>query len=191
MKKLLFITCVLIVNLSFAQQDTNPQLEKLVLSTAAMNPYELQTAALDKIESLSVMKATNNSEGKFPHYNKAKTLLTHDNTSTNTQSLVKEDAIINPINNNAFVDKIVLKILQDENIRIADFQSSLDFNGDKNIGYYKNYVGDVNRLIIAHQLKENISVQIGNDIYSYVNKMFKTEIDRTLLSSLNLFAINF
>ena len=191
MKKLLFITCVLIVNLSFAQQDTNPQLEKLVLSTAAMNPYELQTAALDKIESLSVMKATNNSEGKFPHYNKAKTLLTHDNTSTNTQSLVKEDAIINPINNNAFVDKIVLKILQDENIRIADFQSSLDFNGDKNIGYYKNYVGDVNRLIIAHHLKENISVQIGNDIYSYVNKMFKTEIDRTLLSSLNLFAINF
>ena len=191
MKKLLFITCVLIVNLSFAQQDTNPQLEKLVLSTAAMDPYELQTAALDKIESLSVMKATNNSEVKFPHYNKAKTLLTHDNTSTNTQSLVKEDAIINPINNNAFVDKIVLKILQDENIRIADFQSSLDFNGDKNIGYYKNYVGDVNRLIIAHQLKENISVQIGNDIYSYVNKMFKTEIDRTLLSSLNLFAINF
>ena len=191
MKKLLFITCVLIVNLSFAQQDTNPQLEKLVLSTAAMDPYELQTAALDKIESLSVMKATNNSEGKFPHYNKAKTLLTHDKTSTNTQSLVKEDAIINPINNNAFVDKIVLKILQDENIRIADFQSSLDFNGDKNIGYYKNYVGDVNRLIIAHQLKENISVQIGNDIYSYVNKMFKTEIDRTLLSSLNLFAINF
>ena len=191
MKKLLFITCVLIVNLSFAQQDTNPQLEKLVLSTAAMDPYELQTAALDKIESLSVMKATNNSEGKFPHYNKANTLLTHDNTSSNTQSLVKEDAIINPINNNAFVDKIVLKILQDENIRIADFQSSLDFNGDKNIGYYKNYVGDVNRLIIAHQLKENISVQIGNDIYSYVNKMFKTEIDRTLLSSLNLFAINF
>jgi len=94
-------------------------------------------------------------------------------------------------NKKDFIDTVILKILKNKNIDISDFQNSLDFNGDKNINFYKNYNTDVNKLIFAYQLQDKTEFVIGTDIHNFMNMILKTEINKTLQNSLNLFAINF
>ena len=46
-------------------------------------------------------------------------------------------------------------------------------------------------LILSKKITSKIELQIGKDIYPYLNKIQKTELDKTMQNSLNLFAINF
>ena len=63
--------------------------------------------------------------------------------------------------------------------------------GDRSLNSYKNLLELENKLIITQKITSEIEVQIGKDIYTYLKKMLKSEIDKTLQNSLNLFAINF
>ena len=194
MKNIILITCLLIVHLSFSQKDSKPILKKVFYSNVEENHYQANTFnpfALTEIASEIIIKPTNNSEGKFPFYSNNNILLNLEN-STNNLSIVQEIATVRILkNNNLFIDKLVLKILQDKNIDFVNFRNNIDLNGDRNINFYKNYTVNINKLIIAIQLREDIEMQLGKDIYENINKIYKSAIDITLFNSLNLLVFNF
>ena len=194
MKNIILITCLLTVHLSFSQKDSKPILKKVFYSNVEENHYQANTFnpfALTEIASEIIIKPTNNSEGKFPFYSNNNILLNLEN-STNSVSIVQEIATIRILkNNNLFIDKLVLKILQDKNIDFVNFRNNIDLNGDRNINFYKNYTVNINKLIIAIQLREDIEMQLGKDIYENINKIYKSAIDITLFNSLNLLVFNF
>jgi hypothetical protein len=194
MKNIILITCLLTVHLSFSQKDLKPILKKVFYSNVEENHYQANTFnpfALTEIASEIIIKPTNNSEGKFPFYSNNNILLNLEN-STNSVSIVQEIATVRILkNNNLFIDKLVLKILQDKNIDFVNFRNNIDLNGDRNINFYKNYTVNINKLIIAIQLREDIEMQLGKDIYEDINKIYKSAIDITLFNSLNLLVFNF
>jgi hypothetical protein len=194
MKNIILITCLLTVHLSFSQKDSKPILKKVFYSNVEENHYQANTFnpfALTEIASEIIIKPTNNSEGKFPFYSNNNILLNLEN-STNSVSIVQEIATTRILkNNNLFIDKLVLKILQDKNIDFVNFRNNIDLNGDRNINLYKNYTVNINKLIIAIQLREDIEMQLGKDIYENINKIYKSAIDITLFNSLNLLVFNF
>jgi len=194
MKNIILITCLLTVHLSFSQKDSKPILKKVFYSNVEENHYQANTFnpfALTEIAPEIIIKPTNNSEGKFPFYSNNNILLNLEN-STNSVSIVQEIATIRILkNNNLFIDKLVLKILQDKNIDFVNFRNNIDLNGDRNINFYKNYTVNINKLIIAIQLREDIEMQLGKDIYENINKIYKSAIDITLFNSLNLLVFNF
>jgi hypothetical protein len=194
MKNIILITCLLTVHLSFSQKDSKPILKKVFYSNVEENHYQANTFnpfALTEIAPEIIIKPTNNSEGKFPFYSNNNILLNLEN-STNSVRIVQEIATIRILkNNNLFIDKLVLKILQDKNIDFVNFRNNIDLNGDRNINFYKNYTVNINKLIIAIQLREDIEMQLGKDIYENINKIYKSAIDITLFNSLNLLVFNF
>jgi hypothetical protein len=191
MKNTILIACLLIVNISFSQKDSNPFSKKFFYSNIEENHYQKNTFnpfELKNIDLIKSIKPTNNSEGKFPFYSNNTILLNLENQNEG-ESIVHQIKTIT--NNNTFIDRLVLKILQDKNINILDFKNSIDFNGDKNISFYKNYTVDVNKLIIAYRLQKDVEIQIGNDIFKSVNKINKSELDIALFNNLNLIVFNF
>ena len=84
-----------------------------------------------------------------------------------------------------------MKILQDQNIDISDFKKGINFNGDRNLSFYKNYAVDINKLIVAIRLSQDIEMQLGKDIYRSIQKINKSEIDISLFNNLNLLVFNF
>lgn len=197
MKNLIVIACVLIVNLSFSQKDTNPFSEKTFYSNIEENHYNVTTYdffALEKqeeLQALNTIRPINNSEGKFPFYSNEDQSLFDIKETASQKSMLNLNKNITIKNNSDFIDKVILKILEDKKIDIVDFQNTLDFNGDKNINFYKNYTTDINKLLIAYKLKGETEFQIGMDINNFMNKTLKTELDKTLQNSINLFVINF
>jgi hypothetical protein len=196
MKNLILITCVLIVNLSFSQKDSNPFSKKVFYSNIEENHYEVTTFDFfalekqEKINPINTIKAINNSEGKFPFYSNEDQHLFDIEINHHQKNIVNPSST-SVKNKKDFIDTVILKILKNKNIDISDFQNSLDFNGDKNINFYKNYNTDVNKLIFAYQLQDKTEFVIGTDIHNFMNMILKTEINKTLQNSLNLFAINF
>jgi hypothetical protein len=191
MKNILLIACLLIVNISFSQKDSNPFSKKIFYSNIEENHYQENTFnpfELKKIDLIKSIKPTNNSEGKFPFYSN-NTILLNLEKQNESQSIVHQIKTIT--NNNTFIDRLVLKILQDKNINILDFKNSIDFNGDKNISFYKNYTVDVNKLIIAYRLHKDVEIQLGKDIFRSIRKINKSELDITLFNNLNLIVFNF
>ncbi|MDP5104865.1 MAG: hypothetical protein NWQ31_01705 [Polaribacter sp.] len=197
MKNILLICCVLIINLSFAQEDLNLTSKKIFYTISEENNYILNTHnffALEKqeeIHELNSIKAINNSEGKFPLY------------SQKTPNLFEVTAYVNPINiielttvkinknSNDFIHNVIVKILQDKNIAIIDDKKNIEDSKNSTIESIHNYVTEINNLIITHKLYDKTELQVGKDLYSCMNKMLKTDIDKTLQNSLNLFVINY
>jgi hypothetical protein len=194
MKNITLIACLLFVNLSFSQKDSKDLLKKVFYSNVEENHYQANTFnpfSLAELAPEKIIKPTNNSEGKFPFYSNNSILLNVEN-STESVSIVQEIATVRILkNNNLFIDKLVLKILQDKNIDFVNFRNNIDFNGDRNINFYKNYTVNINKLIVAIRLSEDVEMQLGKDIYDDINKVYKSEIDITLLNSLNLLVFNF
>jgi hypothetical protein len=191
MKNTILIACLLIVNISFSQKDSNPFSKKIFYSNIEENHYQKNTFnpfELKNIDLIKSIKPTNNSEGKFPFYSNNTILLNLENQNEG-ESIVHQIKTIT--NNNTFIDRLVLKILQDKNINILDFKNSIDFNGDKNISFYKNYTVDVNKLIIAYRLHKDVEIQLGKDIFKSINKINKSELDIALFNNLNLIVFNF
>tara|TARA_B110000090_G_scaffold24509_1_gene24295 strand:- start:1308 stop:1892 length:585 start_codon:yes stop_codon:yes gene_type:complete len=194
MKNITLITCLLFVNLSFSQKDSKPVLKKVFYSNVEENHYQANTFNPFELAELApekIIKPTNNSEGKFPFYSNNSILLNLEN-STESASIVQEIVTVRILkSNNVFIDKLVLKILQDQNIDISDFKKGINFNGDRNLSFYKNYAVDINKLIVAIRLSQDIEMQLGKDIYRSIQKINKSEIDISLFNNLNLLVFNF
>jgi hypothetical protein len=191
MKNIILIACLLVVNISFSQKDSNPFSKKVFYSNIEENHYQANTFnsfALKKLAITKSLKPINNSEGKFPFYSNNEILLNLKKENEN-ENIVQQIKTIK--NNNPFIDPLVLKILIDKNIDILDFKNNIDLNGDKNISFYKNYTVDVNKLIVAYRLHKDVEIQLGKDIFKSVNKINKSELDITLFNHLNLIVFNF
>jgi hypothetical protein len=194
MKNIALIACLLFVNLLFPQKDSKHLLKKVFYNNIEenndqaqpFNPFALAELALDKS-----IKPTNNSEGKFPFYSNNNILLKIENSAESVSIIHKITPTKTLKNNNLFVDKLVLKILQDQNIDISDFKIGINFNGDRNLSFYKNYTIDRNKLIIAYRIQKDVEIQLGKDIYRSIRKINKSEIDISLFNNLNLLVVNF
>jgi hypothetical protein len=194
MKNITLIACLLFVNLSYSQKDSEHLLKKVFYSNVEENHYQanpFNPFALAEIAPEKSIKPINNSEGKFPFYSNNNILLNLEKNSE-TASIVQEVNTVRILkSNNVFIDKLVLKILQDQNIDISDFKKGINFNGDRNLNFYKNYAVDINKLIVAIRLSQDIEMQLGKDIYRSIRKINKSEIDISLFNNLNLLVFNF
>ena len=193
MKNSLLITCVLMVNLSFSQEDSSSFSKKIFSSNAEESHFKSNTLdafTMEKLEKLPQIKPRNNSEGKFPFYSlNDQNLFDLDKTDHN-ESIVKQVKSKKMIKKTTdFVDEVIVKISRDKNIDISNFNNDDDLSGNENVDSDNLYATSANKLILAYRLNGDSQLQIGNDIHRYTNKLFKTNLDKTLLNSLNLLVI--
>jgi hypothetical protein len=205
MKNALSICFVLIISFSFAQENSSDAKE--VLKNENNNAFSLiknEAAKFFKIKEIVPVdfeKRADANEGKFSlkeirnksltsllsdldKNTKAKFLIIEDIISSN-QSLILEKSIT-IVANRKFINKLITdKIIQDDLINEAFTYR------DRNIESYRNYPELVDLFNVKYTITEDLEVQTGDNIYDFINKPFKSELDRTLFNSLNLLAISF
>jgi len=93
--------------------------------------------------------------------------------------------------NEEFIEKIIVKLFIEED-KLQEIVLNDEKNyGDRNIEIYRNLSNLENKLLITYKLDNSNSIQIGNNIIPYLNKLLKTDVEETLNTSLNLLAVNF
>lgn len=204
MKNVLSISFVLIISFSFAQENSSDAKEVLNNNNNAFSLNKNETAKFFKIKEIVPVdfeKRANVNEGKFSlkeiknksltsllsdlaKNTKAKFLIIEDIISSN-QNLILEKSIT-IVANRKFINKLITdKIIQDDLINEAFTYR------DRNIESYRNYPELVDLFNVKYTITEDLEVQTGDNIYDFINKPFKSELDRTLFNSLNLLAISF
>ena len=142
-----------------------------------------------KIETPLMVKV--NSEGKFLLNDSSKAFFGEiENKSESKKGLNDKNIALVVDAKQEFINKVILERLQEELNKLIVLDESFTY-GDRNIDLYRDYSQLENKLIITKYLNSEIEIQIGNSVYPYLNKLLKTEIDKTLQNSLNLLAINF
>lgn len=93
--------------------------------------------------------------------------------------------------NNQFLENLIVKIyIENDQIEEIILDSSENY-GDRNIDLYRNFSDLEDKLLVNYIIDKNKSIQFGNNIMPYLNKMVKTDVEKTLNTSLNLLAVNF
>ena len=204
MKNVLSISFVLIISFSFAQENSSDAKEVLNNNNNAFSLNKNEAAKFFKIKEIVPVdfeKRANVNEGKFSlkeiknksltsllsdlaKNTKAKFLIIEDIISSN-QNLILEKSIT-IVANRKFINKLITdKIIQDDLINEAFTYRY------RNIESYRNYPELVDLFNVKYTITEDLEVQTGDNIYDFINKPFKSELDRTLFNSLNLLAISF
>jgi hypothetical protein len=205
MKNILSIYFAMLVSISFAQENSSNAIE--VFNNENNTAFSLTTMEdakflkFQEVVPVDFEKKINVNEGKFSlkeiknksltsllsdldKKTKAKFLIIEDIISSN-QSLILEKSIT-IIANRKFINKLITeKIIQDDLINEAVTY------GDRNLESYRNYTELVDLFNVKYTITEDLEVQTGDNIYDFINKPFKSELDRTLFNSLNLLAISF
>ncbi len=201
MKSLLFTLFLLSIQFSYAQIDNKSNIFKSILfETNIEESHYVKTGNLfPDIIKLEIKDLKNNSEGKFSVNPENEKYFKSDFTKNDT-SILKGDDIKKLSNlktdniaasvNKTLVNKIIRKKLAEEIKNYIILNEALSY-GDRNLEHYKNYNEIENLLIQTYQIDVDVELQIGKDIYPYLNKILKTELDKTLQNSINLLAINF
>ncbi|MFK8061003.1 MAG: hypothetical protein AB8B78_13040 [Polaribacter sp.] len=184
MKSIILFVLVIIVNSSYAQEKNN--LQKSIFKVhIEENHYlvdDIFTNSLTKIEEFKAFEPVNNSEGKFPKYKSEQKILLE---SSATKDLIPVTLTDNQI---GFINDLIMKKLIERN----EMQyNEAKFYGDRAIVFSYNFPKAIDRLNKNFNLTDGVDVQIGKNIYKNIQKIYKSEIDKTLQSSLNLLAINF
>lgn len=200
MKNLLFISFLLVFQLSFSQVEKNNInfiKTSIFESTIKENSFFSKNTPLSLIPEIKNSK--NNSEGKFLLNEDNRNLFTSNTEISATTVMIKnsEKNNSNKLNNNLtsninkeFVNKIILKKMEAEMKKYISMNEALNY-GDRNVDLYRNFDSFKNKLLVTSSITPEIEVQVGKDIYPYLNKILKTELDKTLQNSLNLLVINF
>jgi hypothetical protein len=93
--------------------------------------------------------------------------------------------------NEDFIENVIIKLfIEEDKIQEIVVNDAKNY-GDRNIEIYRNLSDLENKLLITYKLDEYKSIQIGNTIFPYLNKLQKTDVEKTLNTSLNLLAVNF
>ena len=204
MRKSIYILFALTCNIAFSQIEKS---DDLFLSTLNFENKEEVLDFLTKkdakkfsseIVNLNIKNIKNNSEGKFNLNHSNKKYFVADKTTTSVTIFnqnqkvqeVKLDQNISSSVKKEFINEIILKKLAKEIEEYMHLKDALTY-GDRNIDLYRSYLELENKLIVSYAMYKNIELQIGKDIYPYLNKTTKTELDKTLQNSLNLLAVNF
>lgn len=194
MRKIIcIIICLLYCKLAFSQIKHN---ENNTFSTKSLhninftenisnvnNHLENLFSEIIKIEIKDIQK---NSEGKFGEETKVKKIF---NTRENKRKENLNSSLLLKAKEE-FIFEVIDKKLDEEIEKYIQNHEALTY-GDRNLEFYKNYDELKNKLIIRKKIFKQIELQIGKDIYPYLTKILKTELDKTLQNSLNLMAVNF
>ncbi|WP_445749500.1 hypothetical protein [Polaribacter sp.] len=93
--------------------------------------------------------------------------------------------------NEDFIENVIVKLFIDEDKIQEIVLNDAKNYGDRNVEIYKNLSDLENKLLIVYKINDSKSIQIGNSIFPYLNKLQKTDVEKTLNTSLNLLAVNF
>ncbi|WP_299012292.1 hypothetical protein [uncultured Polaribacter sp.] len=189
MRSVLILSALLIVNLSFAQHT-----EVLVknISVSGIEQGQFKTNGIQDLNKelffIQDLKPINNSEGKFAFYKEIDQSFVKEK-----ESIVKTDKkIIQLLTSNSLAVDVNLDLIHKILLQkfIKNEVLSQVVSDDNYNAFYKTY--DLkDKLNILIYKGEYTAVELGNNIYQSINKLFKTEIDKTLDSSLNLLTFNF
>ena len=93
--------------------------------------------------------------------------------------------------NNQFLENLIVKIyIENDKIEEIILDSSENY-GDRNIDLYRNFSDLEDKLLVNYIIDKNKSIQFGNNMMPHLNKILKTDVEKTLNTSLNLLAVNF
>ena len=199
MKKLIYTFILLLFyQIQIAQEKIKVSFLDTSLFTAE-NSKELtvkenfNTISSTEINIPSPLLLKVNSEGKFLLDNSSKAFfveIVKKSEDVNNKSIDNKNVALSVDTKQEFINKLLLEKLQVELNKLILIDDSFSY-GDRNIDLYRNYSQLENKLIITKTINSEIEIQIGNSVYPFLNKILKTEIDKTLQNSLNLLAINF
>jgi hypothetical protein len=202
MKNSIYLLFVLIVNSTFSQTEkiddiflNMRNLENKIGESDFLIKNE-QKNLFPEIVTIQIKDIKNNSEGKFSLNDSNKKYFIADEKNTTVtifdqkKSTKNTNTTITSSVKKEFIEKIIQKKIAKEIQEYMMLHEALTLS-DKNIDVYRSYVELENKLIVSHSIYKDIEIQIGKDIYPYLNKVLKTELDKTLQNSLNLLAINF
>lgn len=201
MRNSLLISIILTAQISFSQKEIkNINLNKAVIFNVNDKLNNgLSKNIFSEIKNPKIKDFKNNSEGKFSFNESKKELFKNEKEENDTEFLVNKKAFkgvqlktdnMNTSLKTEFVNKIIQKKIAEEILKYIIMNEALTY-GDRYLNEYKDFTDLENKLILSKKITSKIELQIGKDIYPYLNKIQKTELDKTMQNSLNLFAINF
>lgn len=202
MKNIFILAAFLLTNTLFAQ--TNNELSTTIntvnFETDIKENYFL--GENDKLLNLFTdvnfldVNSNMNTERKFLIKSIEKESLLANNLSNKSIVVTKSKRNVDDANSlttdvkGNFVNTIIEEKLALELLKNLNTNEALTY-GDKNTELYIEYNQLRNKLIKTYEISKDVEFQIGDSVYPYLNKILKTELDKTLRNSLNLFVINF
>lgn len=204
MKNVLSICFVLIINLSFAQESltdvinsfANENKEAFSLTTNEDGKF-LQ---FQEIIPVHFERNTTIKEGKFSWEDikdkSITSLLSELDKSNREQFLSIEEINLSKNNsiatksiriatNQKFINKIITDKTKQRNLN----NKSINLTNSALVAF-NNFPEMLDLLNVNYTLTRNLELEIGDNIYSFINKPFKSELDKTLFNSLNLLTLN-
>jgi hypothetical protein len=201
MKNIFILAAILLTNTLFSQNNNefSTPVNQVNFETDIKENYYLNES--DKFLNLFTdvnfleSKSTMNTERKFLMKSLEKENILSSNLK-NESIIVTKIKRIDDTNSliadvkSAFINTIIEDKLKEELLKSLNANEALTY-GDKNIDLYVEYEEMRNKLIKSYEINDSVEFQIGKSVYPYLNKILKTEIDKTLRNSLNLFVVNF
>jgi len=112
-------------------------------------------------------------------------ILIMENVEASKENLKRKKSFLIAANEKFIQRLITAKIIEE------GLLNELVVYGDKNLKYYENFTEIADILNKSYVITDTLELSIGNPLYDFINKSHKTELDKTLHSSLNLVALNF
>ena len=205
MKKLLTLCFVCIISLTFAQENStslltifNNEENKKTLFTINNDANILQFREIVPVD-FEHKKIIN--EAKFSlndlndknlnallleldKMNKTDFFIVEKILTDASNSSTKKSFIITT--NKKFIDNLITTKIVQEGL----LNEVINY-GDRDLETFRNYLTPKDILNVTYKITSSTQLQIGNSVIPFIKKPFKTEIDKTLLNSLNLLAFNF
>lgn len=204
MKNVLSICFVLIINLSFAQESltdvinsfANENKEAFSLTTNE----DAKFLQFQEIIPVHFERNTTIKEGKFSWEDikdkSITSLLSELDKSNKEQFLSIEEINLSKNNsiatksiriatNQKFINKIITDKTKQRNLN----NKSINLTNSALVAF-SNFPEMLDLLNVNYTLTRNLELEIGDNIYSFINKPFKSELDKTLFNSLNLLTLN-
>lgn len=143
-----------------------------------------------EIAPVDIIVVNNNSEGKFLVSEPKNSVIKKNFIKENFTEYTKNNSLTTEMKKEFIYNVIVRELLEMKRENITKIDLNGEY-GDQNIDVYRNYDAIMNQLIKTIELTDEVEIQIGKSVYPFLNKLYKSELDKTLNHSLNLVAINF
>lgn len=202
MKNIFILAAILLTNTLFSQNNNefSTTVNQVNFETDIKENYYLNDSDkfLNLFNDVNFLDSNSemNTERKFLMKSLEKENILSSNLKNKSIIVTKNKRSIDDTNSlitdtkSTFVKTIIEDKLKEELLKSLNANEALTY-GDKNIDLYVEYEEMRNKLIKSYEINDSVELQIGKSVYPYLNKILKTEIDKTLRNSLNLFVVNF
>lgn len=202
MKNIFILAAILLTNTLFSQNNNefSTTVNQVNFETDIKENYYLNESDkfLNLFTDVNFMESNSkmNTERKFLMKSLEKENILSSNLKKESIIVTKSKRSSDDVNSlitdtkSTFVKTIIEDKLKEELLKSLNANEALTY-GDKNIDLYVEYEEMRNKLIKSYEINDSVEFQIGKSVYPYLNKILKTEIDKTLRNSLNLFVVNF